>query len=98
MSVSFETVQLNKTARWLAAAAGKGAALENCGAMCRDCAFRLQPDVNGYSRIVQEAAAALLQGGAMNCHTADYQNAGVPCRGFGYAKAYFQSLESENLM
>lgn len=86
--------QNNPTATWLAEAAQKGDPLIEVRPMCGDCAFRLQPDVNGYGKIVEEAATALLQGGTMNCHTADYQDAGVPCRGFARAKAYFESPEN----
>lgn len=86
----------NPTADWLARAAEKGAQLQPGLPMCSDCAFRIQADENGYGKIVDEAADALLMGGRMNCHTQDYQDAGVPCRGFAYAKAYFESLETEN--
>lgn len=75
--------------------AQQGAKHGDCGKMCHDCAFRVQPDINYYSETVQSIAELLAYGnGEMNCHTADYQNAGRPCVGFLYAKQYLKSLEN----
>lgn len=76
--------------------AQKGAALGDCGRMCHDCAFRVQADVNYYQETVEKAAELLAYGGGtFNCHTADYKDAGTPCKGFLYAKQYVNSLDRE---
>lgn len=80
----------------LADAARKGAALGDCGRMCHDCAFHPKDDdVNMYAYAVQAAADSLAHYGQFNCHTAEYTDAGVVCKGFLYAKQYFDHLEKE---
>lgn len=81
----------------LAEWAQKGAALGDCGKMCHDCAFRVQPDINHYSETVESALDLLAHGGgSMNCHTSDYEDAGRPCVGYLYAKKYCDHLENVN--
>lgn len=76
--------------------AQKGAQIGDCGKMCHDCAFRIQPDINYYSKTVDAAAELLAYGGGhLNCHTSDYQDAGRTCVGFKYAAQYLKSLENE---
>ncbi len=78
----------------MARAAQKGAAIKSMGPMCHDCAFRRQPDKNGYQEAVINAAGCLLTNDTFRCHTAEYGDAGTPCIGFQYAKAYFEKLDS----
>ena len=79
----------------LARAAQKGARIKNIGSMCKDCAFRVQPNGNGYEDAVLNAAGCLLNGDTFHCHTPDHQDAGTPCIGFQYAKVYFEKLDNQ---
>lgn len=88
---------MRSTGEILAAMAQKGATMGNCGKMCTDCAFRLQPDINHYAKTCEEALDLLATGqGRLNCHTPDYEDAGTPCVGFMYAKQYCDALDREN--
>lgn len=81
----------------LADAARKGAELDAChGKMCHDCAFRVQPDVNGYMDAVNSAMDLLVHNSnnaSFHCHTPEYGDAGKLCSGFLYAKQYFDYME-----
>jgi len=79
----------------LAQAAQKGARLGNLGPMCSDCAFKPQPDINGYSEAVHNAAGALVMGGVFHCHTPQYADTGAVCKGFLYAQQYFDHLDKQ---
>ena len=88
---------------FLANAAKKGAAIKPQGAMCNDCAFKLNTDANNDSKAVQAAFHCLMGQGVFHCHE-QYQKpgskktvlvaAGFECAGYLYAK---QHLEQENL-
>lgn len=73
--------------------AQKGAKMVDCGKMCGDCAFKVQPNINNYEEAVEGAVWALMTEGSFNCHTSEYGDAGVVCKGFLYAKAYLDSIK-----
>lgn len=78
----------------LAEVAQRGAALGSLGPMCGDCAFKPQKDINGYSDAVKAAASCLVMNGMFHCHTNEYADKGVPCKGFLYAQQYFANLDT----
>lgn len=82
-------------AAMLATVAQRGAEIKSLGPMCGDCAFKCQPDINGYSEAVNEAAGLLVTGGMFHCHTDDYKDKGTPCKGFLYAQQYFAKLDTQ---
>lgn len=57
------------------------------GPMCNDCAFKTGSDANTNDEsAVDLAAAAVAYGMAkFNCHTKDFKDAGIPCKGYLYA-------------
>jgi hypothetical protein len=78
----------------LAHAAQKGAAMgQDFGKMCNDCAFRPQPDINGYAAAVEAAANCLAWFGEFRCHSENYECKPEVCKGFLYAKLFFEQLE-----
>lgn len=83
----------------LAEAARRGQEINPCfGKMCSDCAFRIQPDINGYSEAVNAAMDLLVcnpSNAKFHCHTKDYEDAGRACAGFLYAKQYYEKMEKE---
>lgn len=87
---------MRTTGEILAEMARKGAQMGNCGKMCVDCAFTIQPDINNYAETCENALEMLAAGrGTMNCHTDTYGDAGTPCIGFQYAKRYVDHLDAE---
>lgn len=76
----------------LADYAQKGAKLCDCGKMCNECAFKLNSPANLEEHNVDGAMSALAYEGVFNCHINDYEDAGEPCRGFLYAKQYFNNI------
>jgi hypothetical protein len=80
-------------AKWARA----GAKITDCGKMCNDCAFKIQPDINGYSAAVNAALQAVTWGDTFHCHTPEYTDAGVTCKGFLYAQAYIESAAKVKL-
>lgn len=88
-------IKISPLSETLAEAARKGAEIKNLGKMCSDCAFRPQPNINGYDDAVLKAMECLAYYQTFNCHTPDYKNAGKVCTGFLYAKQYYDQLEKQ---
>lgn len=80
--------------------ARKGAALGNdCGKMCRDCAFNPnQEHTKEYQEAVDNAVGVMVMGGSFNCHKlnedcTEYLDAGKPCAGMLYAKQFQETIK-----
>lgn len=77
----------------IASWAQKGAATGiDCGKMCNECAFRIGSVAQQEPHNVDTAAQSLAWEGQFNCHKNGFEDAGKPCVGFLYAKAYFDGL------
>lgn len=77
------------TAELIASWARKGAELGvNCGKMCAECAFRPGSVAQQEPHNVQAAADCLAFYGTFHCHKNGFEDAGYPCAGFLYAKAF----------
>lgn len=81
----------DKLSEW----AKKGAALGiDHGRMCAECAFRKGSVAQEEPHNVEGAMQALAWEGTFNCHPpGELKDAGIPCSGFLYAKAYLESKE-----
>lgn len=79
-----------KLALW----AQKGAALgADHGRMCAECAFRKGAAANEEPHNTEAAMQALAWEAQFNCHPpGENGNAGMPCSGYLYAKAYIDSI------
>jgi hypothetical protein len=75
-------------AKWARNGAATGI---DCGKMCDECAFRTGSAAQSEPHNVSAAATALAYEGIFNCHINGFENAGHPCAGFLYAKAYFET-------
>ena len=85
-------VTMNDTKNILATWAQRGAASGiDCGKMCNDCAFKAGSDANNDDAATESALQSLQWDGHFNCHTSNFENAGVSCAGFLYAKHYVLS-------
>jgi hypothetical protein len=84
-------------AELIASWARKGAELGvDCGRMCNECAFRPGSVAQSEPHNVSAAADCLAFEGKFNCHKNDSEDAGYPCAGFLYAKA-FQAHQEKKL-
>lgn len=79
---------MTKIADIISTWAQKGATISEHGRMCNECAFRRGSVAQSEPHNVDAAANALAFYGQFNCHVNEFEDAGKPCVGFLYAKAW----------